>query len=112
MNESIILKIKFTQNKDFDESMVNAKTKTLSKAIDTNMDNQIDPSEFEEFYNDSISKMVDEEKQWLFDPCDLNKDESLNRTEVIKCCKQFLKSEVTAFGHNLLPNDGILKDEL
>lgn len=77
-----------------------------------NEDNKLSFDEFNTWQNKfGKEHLYTEEQDFVFIPCDSDKDSLLNRTEVITCCDKFMKSHLTDFGDEL-GSDSHVKDEL
>ncbi len=88
------------------------KRKEFLPIVDLNSDNNLDLNEFKTWQNKSGKEhLYVEEKEFLFIPCDSDKDFLLNKTEVITCCDKFMKSHLTDFGDEL-GSPYHVKDEL
>jgi hypothetical protein len=83
--------------------MVNLKKKKFSKSIDLNRDNFMDVEEYKQWYMPSMEQVVSEERVALLKACDEDKNEQLSESEVIKCCRTLLNSQITNFGIDLSP---------
>ncbi len=82
----------------FDDSLIDSKTQKFSKGIDLNYDNYINRHEYQKWYNPDIYQQVNEQKQYIFNMCDNDHDDYLNKTEILNNCKILLRSQVTNFG--------------
>ncbi len=88
------------------------KRKEFLPIVDLNSDNKLDLKEFKTWQNKSEKgHLYVEEKEFVFIPCDSDKDFLLNKTEVIACCDKFMKSHLTDFGDEL-DSPYHVKDEL
>lgn len=101
MNDPIYLGI---YKLDVDETIVQLKENTFTKTIDLNEDNKLDLFEFKAWHKQivpSLEQIVDEEKLFLFNCCDEDKNHVLDRFEIEKNCESFSSSLLTNYGLDL-----------
>ena len=77
------------------------KQKTFSRTIDENGDNQLNSVEFKAWFKPSLAQIVNEETIHTFNLCDSDKNELLNKTEILNCCSILMKSQLTDYGIEL-----------
>ena len=75
--------------------------KKIGSNVDLNGDNLINRHEFALWRMPSIEQHVFDEKQFLFNCCDTDKDGFLSKSEIVYNCKMFLKSQLTDYGKSL-----------
>jgi len=84
--------------------------------IDVNKNGQIELNEFKLWYMPSLNQTLEEERNFLFECCDEDKDNLFKRIEVVNNCKLFANSRLTDYGQDLTQslksNSSISKTEL
>ena len=82
----------------------------FSELIDKNFDNKIDLNEFCDWNIQSFEEIIKGQVSEIFQKCDLNKDDLLDRNEIKTNVEIFKTFEFTNFGEDLFDKQKVRKN--